>query len=272
MPTTYAHYRFGCTVYNRLPDKQKQLIDVYRPLYDIGLHGPDVLFYYRPFSSNPVKALGNAMHRQTGQEVFTEAGRRILQEFDFRPMLVYTYGFLCHFVLDSMCHGYVAHKIMESGISHSEIEAEFDRALMVHDGYNPIRHCVTGHLLPEKETAAILSRFFPDVTERQSMEAMRSMVRYLNLLTQPTRVGRGVLYTAFALSGNRGLYDLIVNVKANPACFDSTEELVHRYIKAQPMAVQAIASYTDIIHGRAEYSSLFDRTFDPEPEHGGADL
>lgn len=266
MPTTYAHYRFGCTVYNRLPEKQQHLIDTYRPLYDIGLHGPDVLFYYRPFLSNEVKALGNSMHNQTGQEVFAQAGERILREFDFRPLLVYTYGFLCHFVLDAMCHDYVARKILDSGISHSEIEAEFDRALMVHDGYNPVRHCVTGHLQPTKAHAAVLSRFFSGITQRQAYEAMRSMVQELNLLTQPSHLGRGALYAALTLSGNRGMCDLVVNYRANPACFDSTEELARRYVQAQPKAVEAISSYFDIIHGRGTYDSLFDRTFDPSPE------
>lgn len=266
MPTTYAHYRFGCTVYNHLPNWEKYLIDTYRPLYDMGLHGPDVLFYYRPFLNNPVRTLGNTMHNQTGQAVFTQAGERILQEVDFRPMLAFTYGFLCHFVLDSMCHGYVAQKIAQSGISHSEIEAEFDRALMVHDGYNPVRHCVTGHLKPTREMASILSRFFLDVTQEQTYEAMRSMVRYLDLLTAPSHLKRGALYAVLTASGNRGMCDLIVNKQANPACFDSTEELVHRYVRAQPIAVQAICSYFDIIHGNETYDDLFDRTFDPSPQ------
>lgn len=268
MPTTYSHYRFGCTVYNRLPEKEKRMISQYRDLYNIGLHGPDLLFYYRPLSSNPVSKRGTAMHHQTGREIFTQAGEYIRKEHDFRPLLAYTYGFLCHFVLDSMCHGYIAQKIAESGISHSEIEAEMDRALMVHDGHNPVKHCVTSHILPSQESAAVISRFFPELSEKQTLEAMRSMVFYLNVLTAPSHLKRGVLFTALTAAGKKEMCDLVINYQYNSDCLDSTETLVKLYQKAQPKAVEAITSYMDIIHGRGEFDSLFDLTFDPKPEEG----
>lgn len=34
----------------------------YRSLFDIGLHGPDLLFYYRPLFSNPVNRIGFSIH------------------------------------------------------------------------------------------------------------------------------------------------------------------------------------------------------------------
>lgn len=49
MPTTYSHYRFGKEVYKKLTPAQKAIIDPYRGLFDLGLHGPDLLFYYHPF-------------------------------------------------------------------------------------------------------------------------------------------------------------------------------------------------------------------------------
>ena len=58
MPSTYAHYRFGKDVLGRLPAKQKQDIQAHPDLYNIGLHGPDLLFYYKPISHNPVNQLG----------------------------------------------------------------------------------------------------------------------------------------------------------------------------------------------------------------------
>ncbi len=269
MPTTYAHYRFGCTVYRRLPEREKALIDACRPLYDFGLHGPDVLFYYRPFLRSPVRALGGSMHNQTGREVFAQAGARLAQEDDQRPLLAYTYGFLCHFVLDSMCHGYVAQKMADSGLSHAEIEAEFDRALLVRDGRDPLRSRVTQHLRPTAAHAAVLSRFFPGVTPRQMHEAMRSMVRELDVLAAQTRLGRGALRAALALTCGRGMRDLVLRERPNPACFDSSEELARRYAQAQPQAVDAIVRYLDIVDGRAAFSGLFDRTFDPAPEAEG---
>ncbi len=49
------------------PGSCGEKITPYRPLYDMGLHGPDLMFYYRALQSNPVNRLGNAMHEQPGR-------------------------------------------------------------------------------------------------------------------------------------------------------------------------------------------------------------
>ncbi len=53
MPTTYAHDRFGREVYEQLPANLKKIIRENKKLYLIGLHGPDIFFYYHPFSKKP---------------------------------------------------------------------------------------------------------------------------------------------------------------------------------------------------------------------------
>ena len=58
MPSTYAHRRFGADVLVQLPRELREKIAPYRPLYDMGLHGPDLMFYYRALQSNPVNRLG----------------------------------------------------------------------------------------------------------------------------------------------------------------------------------------------------------------------
>ena len=45
MPTTYAHFRFGNDVLKVLPDEMKKTINKNIELYNIGLHGPDILIY-----------------------------------------------------------------------------------------------------------------------------------------------------------------------------------------------------------------------------------
>ena len=62
MPTTYAHDLFGKEVYKKLPSDMKALIRRYRDLYRIGLHGPDILFYYM-VSKNPVTQFETMMKR-----------------------------------------------------------------------------------------------------------------------------------------------------------------------------------------------------------------
>ena len=48
MPANYAHYRFGKLALSKLPAEARQCIGRFRRLYDIGLHGPDIFFYYNP--------------------------------------------------------------------------------------------------------------------------------------------------------------------------------------------------------------------------------
>ena len=79
MPSTYAHRRFGADVLVQLPRELREKITPYRPLYDMGLHGPDLMFYYRALQSNPVNRLGNAMHEQPGA-VFFERARGVIRK------------------------------------------------------------------------------------------------------------------------------------------------------------------------------------------------
>ena len=52
MPSTYAHYRFGKRVLERLDGDARRIAERHRALFDIGLHGPDVLFHCRAFTHN----------------------------------------------------------------------------------------------------------------------------------------------------------------------------------------------------------------------------
>ena len=61
MPSTYAHRRFGAQAAARLPEELRGVVSRHRALYDIGLHGPDILFYYHALRSNPISARGGAM-------------------------------------------------------------------------------------------------------------------------------------------------------------------------------------------------------------------
>ena len=107
MPSTYAHRRFGADVLQQLPTALQDQIGKNRALFDVGLHGPDLLFYYHAAKSNPVSALGNAMHEQPGRVFFERARGVVRQAKDRDAALAYALGFVCHFALDSTCHPYV---------------------------------------------------------------------------------------------------------------------------------------------------------------------
>ena len=50
MPTSYAHYKFGQEVKSRLTGETAEIIAEFPQLFHIGLHGPDLLFYYNALS------------------------------------------------------------------------------------------------------------------------------------------------------------------------------------------------------------------------------
>ena len=94
-----------------------------RELFDIGLHGPDILFYYKALKSNPVPAgQGYALHDKMADQFFSHAAQIISKTDDSAAARAYMYGFICHFALDSECHKYIEKMIQVSGISHSERE------------------------------------------------------------------------------------------------------------------------------------------------------
>lgn len=266
MPATYAHYRFGQEVRKDLPEKEKKIVEEFPELFMIGLHGPDIFFYYKPFSKNRVRQIGHEMHKRAGEAFFAPAAEVVREHGGNHAYLSYLYGFICHFALDVACHGYVDEKIAKSGISHTEIEAEFDRMLMVKDGHDPIRYKPTGHIVPSEENAEIIQAFFGDADSTQLLGTLKGMVTYLNLLVAPSKGKRFLINTILKLTGNyKELHGLMINYLANPDCADSTKELFKRYGEAKDMALLLIHEYGGFLEGKEELNPIYNYTFGSKP-------
>ena len=201
MPSTYAHRRFGADVLERLPAELQEKIAPYRELYDIGLHGPDLLFYYHAEKSTPVSALGNAMHEQPGA-VFFERARGVVNKAKNRDAaLAYALGFLCHFALDSTCHPRVEQDVRDSGVSHCEIETEFDNMLLRRDGKDPLHFLTASHIHPSMEWAKVIAPFYQGITILQAYDAMKGMVAVHKLLLASSPAKRWVVLTGMKAVG-----------------------------------------------------------------------
>lgn len=262
MPSTYAHFRFGQQVYRRLPEKIRVQIRPYKALFDIGLHGPDLLFYYRPLISNRINRIGFAMHDETGHAVFSRLGNIALRSRNERAHFAYLYGFLCHFALDRECHGYIDQKIRQSGVRHAEIEVEFDRFLLVHDYKNPLTQVLTRHIKPSILNAQVISDFFPGVTTLQIQKAMHSMIFYNHLLLAPHTPKRKLIYALLRVTGNdREMHGLVMNLRPNSNCFDSNHKLCKLYDNAVDKALTMIVEYPDTLSGKLSWRNWYDYTF-----------
>ena len=73
MPTTYTHYIYGQEVLCLLDKKIQKKIQPYIKYYNIGVHGPDILFYYRAFCKNEVNQYGVKVHDRTMREFLHHA-------------------------------------------------------------------------------------------------------------------------------------------------------------------------------------------------------
>lgn len=259
MPTTYAHYRFGCDCLAALPQDVRERIERHRPLFDFGVHGPDLLFYYRPLGKNSVNQLGYRSHERTGRDFFTQAASAARNAPQGEAALAYLYGVLCHFTLDRECHPYVGQK-EKTGVSHSAIEASFDRYLMEQDGLEPVTHRVTRHLHPSAETAAVIAPFYPPLTEQEVYQAEKSMCFYLNLLVASGIKRKGLL-AAMSLAGKTSMGDMFVPLQPNPDCADSDALLFAHYREATVLYPTLFAELTDYLHGQGDFGPGFDHTF-----------
>lgn len=270
MPSTYAHYRMGQEVRADVGECEKHVIEHALELFNIGLHGPDILFYYKPLKSNPVNRIGYGMHERSGQEFFERAAQVIRAHPGEDAYLAYLYGFLCHFALDTTCHGYIDEKIESSGVSHAEIEVEFDRMLMLTDGYDPVRHHLTGHIVPSLENARIIREFFKGVTAEEVQKALAGMIKNNELLLAPSAAKRILIKLLLALSGNyKEMHGLMVNITPNPKCVDSNEKLYSLYCQAEKTAVRLIEEYGDFMKGAGKRDPIYRYSFGSKLIEGG---
>lgn len=270
MPSTYAHYRLGQEVRARLSGDSLKAIEKYPELYNAGLHGPDILFYYNAMIPNRVAKLGNVLHTRSGRGFFEKAADVIRKMPNGEPYIAYALGVICHFALDVMCHGYVGEYEAETGITHAEIEVELDREMLVHDGYDPVRKRLTDHIVPSSANAAVIAPFYDGISPTEARKAMKDFVFYNDLLLAPSPIKRGIVYAGLFMAGAyKSKQGMVVNYKPNPGCSRSTADLMAKYAEAVPLAVRLAEGFIKYLAGEELLEDTFKYNFEsalPEGE------
>ena len=101
---------------------------------------------------------------------------------------------------------------------------EFDRKLMLTDGFNPLTHNLTGHIHPTLKNAEVISLFYKNVTPQQAEQALQGMITNNKLLIAPSYFKRFLIYGLLKATGNyKEMHGLLVNYSENPQCTDSTD-------------------------------------------------
>lgn len=224
MPTNYAHYRFGKELLPTLPAETRQVIQRFRRLYDMGLHGPDIFFYHNPFLTTATGSLGRKFHAMSGKEFFrhacaaarTEAGQ------------AYLYGLLGHYCLDSMTHPYVNKHASAGEARHVEMETEFDRFLLEADGrIPPQQQDLSGHMKLTRGECVTVAEFY-GAAPGAVLQCVRHMILSTRILTLKKRRALEKLLKLTKPS----VSDLLMHETANPRCTETNKGLQVYYSRA----------------------------------------
>ena len=273
MPSIYTHYRFGHDVLSALHRSTSPvavelaaLIERNRDIFTIGFQGPDILFHFRSLSHNPVNAIGHGMHDQLASDFFLRSKDQLDDISNRDSALAYLLGFICHFSLDSECHSYIEHRILNCGGEHLSIESAFDRHWLELDGrnlkkFNPASHLVNAALLND-----VMGKLL-GTTAQALHEAIFSMRATYLVLRPSGSVMDTLVRTALRFTGNaETLGGLLMSRPISPACLHSNKVLATRYEGAIPLAVSLMENFYLCCTQNETLSTRFVRTFGPFDE------
>ena len=132
MPANYACHRFGCSAISMLPGDLQRKARLFRRLFNAGLHGPDLFFYYSPWRDTAAGALRDRYHSMSGRDFFSQAAVS-LKQAPSEGGIAFLYGLLGHYCLMSR----LSPLLKDGPVSATELEVELDRYLLSLDGRLP---------------------------------------------------------------------------------------------------------------------------------------
>ena len=223
-----SHHLFGEQARAVFPASVQQLTERRAACFFWGCQGPDLLFYRRVLLGSPLHHLGNRMHSEKTDALFSALARgvRDLTGTAQEIAAAFFYGFLCHYALDSTIHPFVycrqeqvraANAQLSASAVHSQIENDIDCLMYARlrgapaTEFDPIAH----YSLDTEEKAvlsvllhAVLRAVYGEnVPPRDLRRAMEEMLRWERFFFRPNpqlyrtarraeqTAGRGALLT-----------------------------------------------------------------------------
>lgn len=263
MPAIYAHHAFGREVKKKLPALEKALIRKYPEYFEIGLQGPDILFFYRFYEKNKVNKTGYRIHEEKAA-LFLEKGRRVIKEKGISsPEGAYLLGFLCHFMLDSACHPYVAEQMEKHQIGHVALESEFEKYMLRRDGKDALSYPM-GWLVPAgRGLAGSIAPFYEGISEKEIEKSLRDMKRCKTVLVAP---GKGKWKLLNGIMKLTGKYEDISGHLFRPGtdkrCRESNEGLWSRFENEVPETAGMLVTMYELLTKEGPLPERFNRNFE----------
>lgn len=228
MPSIYAHYRFGAQLISKQPPKIQRTIGRFRQLYDMGLHGPDILYYQGVAVPGTGGKLRDKFHAQTG-EVFFERVCRNIRLSPSEGAMAYLYGVLAHYALDSLSHPFINRMAEQGKASHIGIETEFDRFLLDLDGKKPPHvQDLSGHMRLTPGECETVAAFYPHVSPGTVGKCVEHMATVTRLLALPQGTRRKWMDKGLQVLMPR-VAERMMPVHPNHSCSELNPSLLRLY-------------------------------------------
>ena len=264
MPTVYAHWVFGEECYKQMPKNIQDIIRENRDLYNLGVHGPDIFFY--DLLDSRILKYGSKLHNIPAEVFFKKAKLVYDKNGKKDEMLAYLLGYLTHFVLDSSAHSYIEHKRQHSKVTHSLIESQWDRHLILLDNRQSNLVDRSETLKPNRENAKIISLFYP-FNSFQVLKAcywQKYIIRALNCIS----IRKQNILQKILLTFKQYFYvDLFVGFEEDKRCRDSNLRLDKIDKKALKLYSKLMNNLINYLKGKQDLDEYFNYDLEYRPEY-----
>lgn len=262
MPTTYTHYFHGQQVYDHIK-KHCYFDPKYIDLFNIGVHGPDIVFYYHFYNPHDKNKVGYKMHHVFGDQLFAQFKQIYLTSENKDATLAYLCGFVCHFALDSTFHPIIYKYQYGQKLTHSIIEMQLDRTLLLNNGVqDPTKYDLTQHIHPSLENASIIAPFFDGFTNKEMLKAIQSQVNIHHLMHCETDTKRNLYKGILNCLPSKFYRDLIMTKQDNPQCMQAIDELLNNWDNAVNNGIELVNNFIEFLFNRAQLNQKFHKDFE----------
>ncbi len=255
MPANYAFHRFGAEALHSLPEKQQRPIQRFRRLYNGGLHGADLFFYFRPMMQTPVGDLYNTYNSMSGREFFSQACE-LLKQNPSEGAMACLYGLLGNYCLSSQLSALF--RAEGGGCTRTELEVELDRYLLCLDGKTPAHtQDVSPSLKMTRGECVTMSLFFPPATAANTYSAYTGMVLWTRRMAAKKR---GIVQSL--LKATRGTFrDQMMADHANHKCLHLDSAMADCCSRALELYPEMARQLTEFREQGTPLGDLFAPTF-----------
>lgn len=271
MPCIYAHDSFGKKVADKLPKELQSIIKQHPHQFQIGLQGPDFLFFYRPLFKLRTNQMGYWQHGQTMHD-FLHAllpSLRKKKSVD-TGTFAYLLGYICHFALDSECHSFVIPLSEKPGYNHLVIENEFDRYLLKKDGFIPTKYPIWRKIPTSPSViASIYEAYRPlHLSKKKIRKALRSMRFFKRMLTCGCSLKRALIRGCMKVSMHYSeLEGHMMNLHPKKYAAKTNQSMQCLYDNSISLACELIQNFHQSVVAGKDLHPRFSTTFKDNSLH-----